>query len=78
MSRSLAADPHAIAAAHASLDAEPVAATKRTKQPRINDLSSPIARYRAEKVANHILGEEPITSAILPSKRLRPTHKGTQ
>ena len=77
-SRSLAADPDAVAAAQASLDDEPIARTKWSKPPRITDLSEPIARYRAEKIANRILGEEPITSAMPTSKRLRPTHKGTQ
>jgi hypothetical protein len=52
--RSLAADPAAITAAMASLAAIPI------KPVKLADLDSP--RARAERQANRLLGETPITS----------------
>jgi hypothetical protein len=68
--RSLGADPAAIAAAMASLAAIPVRTTQVTPS-RHADLVSPRARRHAERQANHLLGETPITSETPTIKRPR-------
>jgi hypothetical protein len=67
--RSLAADPDAIAAALASIEAVPFQSAQRVKPSKLADLDSPRARERAERQANRLLGETPITSGTPMIKR---------
>jgi hypothetical protein len=67
---SLATDPDAAAAAMASLAAMPVQPAP-SKPSKAVGLDNPAGRRRAERYANHLLGEKPISSETPMIKRPR-------
>lgn len=72
-------DPQAVAAALASLNDKPVidrttGLTKRRQ--KMIDLSNPNTKWRADKYADRLLGEQPITNMTRAIKRSPPVSKG--